>query len=109
MIRVYDDAGNVIETHEHVGKFKGSCAVNRYSQRNLRFNASLACDPEKNYLMLAVGQDASKRVAAPRRKLWCGQRFHLVPSLNQKIINIDGQVFEVAHILDRRFHVKKYR
>jgi len=23
VIRVYDDAGNVIETHEHAGKFKG--------------------------------------------------------------------------------------
>ena len=89
MIRVYDAAGNVIETHEHVGKFKESCAGNRYSQRNLPFNVSLACDPEKNYLTLAVGPDTSKRVAAPRRKLWCGQRFHLVPGLNQKIIDID--------------------
>ena len=24
MIRFYDTAGNVIETHEHAGKFKGS-------------------------------------------------------------------------------------
>ena len=23
VIRVYDDAGNVIETHEHAGEFKG--------------------------------------------------------------------------------------
>jgi hypothetical protein len=23
VIRVYDEAGNVIETHEHAGKFKG--------------------------------------------------------------------------------------
>ena len=101
MIRVYDAAGNVIETHEHVGKFKESCAGNRYSQRNLPLNVSLACDPEKNYLTLAVGPDTSKRVAAPRRKLWCGQCFHLVPGLNQKIIDIDRQVFDVAHILDR--------
>jgi hypothetical protein len=26
VIRVYDEAGNVIETHEHAGKFKGSAA-----------------------------------------------------------------------------------
>jgi hypothetical protein len=109
VIRVYDDANNVIETHEHVGKFKGSCGVNRYSQKNLPFNASLARDPKKNYLTLAVGPHASKWVAAPRRKLWCGQRFRLIPGLDQKIININRQVFDVSHILDRRFHVKKYR
>jgi hypothetical protein len=27
VIRVYDDAGNVIETHEHVGDFKGNVKV----------------------------------------------------------------------------------
>jgi len=26
VIRVYDEAGNVIETHEHSGEFKGSAA-----------------------------------------------------------------------------------
>jgi hypothetical protein len=25
VIRVYDEAGNVIETHEHAGEFKGGC------------------------------------------------------------------------------------
>jgi len=25
VIRVYDDAGNLIETHEHKGDFKGPC------------------------------------------------------------------------------------
>jgi hypothetical protein len=25
VIRVYDDAGNVIETHEHTGELKGGC------------------------------------------------------------------------------------
>jgi len=65
VIRAYDAAGNVIETHEPVGKFKESCAGNRYSQKNLPFNVSSACGPEKNYLTLAVGPDTSKRVAAP--------------------------------------------
>ena len=64
MIRVYDDADNVIETHEHVCKFKKSSAVNSLLTENLPFNASLACNPEKNYLTLTVGPDACERVAA---------------------------------------------
>jgi hypothetical protein len=29
VIRVYDEVGNVIETHEHVGDFKGVASVTR--------------------------------------------------------------------------------
>jgi hypothetical protein len=29
VIRVYDDAGNVIETHEHAGEFKRGVSVTR--------------------------------------------------------------------------------
>jgi hypothetical protein len=33
VIRVYDDAGNVIETHEHKGDFKGEAGRNKKPPR----------------------------------------------------------------------------
>jgi hypothetical protein len=33
LIRVYDKAGNVIETHEHAGEFKGFCDAAREAAR----------------------------------------------------------------------------
>ena len=35
VIRVYDEAGNVIETHEHAGEFKGDF-VTRLGKRHAR-------------------------------------------------------------------------
>jgi hypothetical protein len=37
VIRVYDDAGNVIETHEHAGDFKEGCYQRILVPRILHF------------------------------------------------------------------------
>ena len=68
MIRVYDEAGNVIATHEHKGRVQGIVAFHRHPQRNafrrrdvrqqsrlfVRWNESLRRSPNSTRLLLRL-------------------------------------------------------
>jgi len=64
LIRVYDDAGNVIETHEHTGEFKGWRATSNQFVRNemnppnddkLQVIASLLSEAEEAQAVFVIG------------------------------------------------------
>src|SRR4029077_8872487 len=72
-------------------------------------NVRLLSHSEKNYLTLAVGVNASKPIGAPRRKLLHRCRFSFVLWLNNKIMSVGRQIFDIAGILNWCVQIKKHR
>jgi hypothetical protein len=49
VIRVYDDAGNVIETHEHKGEFQGVVGLDSFTDCSVPLVVRLASIARENY------------------------------------------------------------
>ena len=55
MIRVYDEAGNVIETHEQTGEFK---EVASFAHVSVNFGLLVSPDPDNDELMFSFYRDS---------------------------------------------------